>query len=141
MLYCGYPYPERRGPALAYEFKSGYLPVKNKVTRLIIAGGGAGNAIWRQIISDVLEREIAFNHYNNTALGTAYLAGYAVGLYSDFKDLREKWNPVRGWHTPRPREVTFYQQAFSFYRELNQSLDRLYTNHDINHAAQSLLKL
>lgn len=116
---------------IAYEFRSGYLAVKNKVTRIVIAGGGARNTLWRQIISDVLEREVAFNEYNNTSLGTAYLAGYAVGLYPDFQDLREKWNPVRGQHTPRPREVTFYQQAFSFYRELNQGLEHLYKNHDI----------
>src|SRR5438876_8618676 len=74
--------------------------------RLVALGGGSQSELWTQIVSDVtgltlecVERPIG------PALADAFLAGYGVGLFSDFAPLTESW--VRIGRTVRPDpEVT-----------------------------------
>ncbi|MGI9953066.1 FGGY family carbohydrate kinase [Moorellaceae bacterium AZ2] len=111
---------------IAYEFKQGYLRAASEVTRVVITGGGARNRLWRQILSDVLGREIDYPRHHNTALGTAYLAGYAIGIFGDFSELRKGWNPVAGRHTPDTEASRYYQRAFASYLRLNEAAHELY---------------
>jgi xylulokinase len=63
------------------EFQSEGLQIK----KLFVTGGGAKNLVWREILSQVLNREL---HYSDadSALGAAMLAAVGTGVYGDIKD-------------------------------------------------------
>ncbi|SMB92210.1 xylulokinase [Thermanaeromonas toyohensis ToBE] len=111
---------------IAYEFKCGYLKVKEEVRRIVVTGGGAYSSLWRQIISDVLDKEIYSPLHHNTALGAAYFTGYSLGLFTDFHKMREQWNPVKDHHKPQLQASVCYRKAFNVYLKLNRILQELY---------------
>jgi len=57
-----------------------------QITRLLLIGGGAKSAVWRQILADVLELPIYLPALTTeaTALGALVAGGVGVGLFSDF---------------------------------------------------------
>jgi glycerol kinase len=63
---------------------------------LRVDGGMTANAWFLQRLADVLgERVEVAQHAETTALGAAYLAGQAAGLYGSQADLHRDWAPAR----------------------------------------------
>jgi glycerol kinase len=59
-----------------------------RIAELRVDGGGATNDLLMQIQSDVLQRPVVRAAVSETtALGAAYLAGVAVGFWSDEREL------------------------------------------------------
>ena len=55
-----------------------------QITQVRASGGGARSALWRQILADVFDSEIALvNVTEGAAYGAALLAGVGVGVYQD----------------------------------------------------------
>ena len=57
-----------------------------QISRLLLIGGGAKSAIWRQILANVLELPIWMPELTTeaTALGALVAGGVGVGLFADF---------------------------------------------------------
>jgi glycerol kinase len=63
-----------------------------------VDGGMVVNELLMQFQADILNREVVRPVVQETtALGAAYVAGLAVGFYSDVEALRAKWKSDRIW--------------------------------------------
>ena len=62
------------------------------LTALKVDGGAAANDFLMEFQSDILNKEVVRpTCLETTALGAAYLAGLAVGYYSDTDEIRSNW--------------------------------------------------
>jgi xylulokinase len=85
---------------------------------MIIVGGGARNALWRQIFADVFDCAIVKTRIDQqaAALGAAALAFVGMGLWRDF-------SPIRALHAAEsrseasPRARAVYDAALAAYRQ------------------------
>jgi glycerol kinase len=69
-----------------------------ELTTLKVDGGATANDLLMQLQADVLGRPVARPTVSETtALGAAYAAGLAVGLWSDQEELRANWRLDRAW--------------------------------------------
>ncbi len=80
--------------------------VDEHLSQLKIDGGAAGNNLLMQFQADISAIEIVRPaNLETTALGAAYLAGIAAGLWS-IGELKEKWRIDRAFHgMMQPREI------------------------------------
>jgi xylulokinase len=56
----------------------------------VVIGGGARSALWRQIVADMLKIRLKKTKDSDSSLGSAMLAGVAVGMFSSFEDSVDK---------------------------------------------------
>lgn len=87
--------------------------------RLIAIGGGAQDALWLQICSDVagLPQDLP-RHTIGAAYGDAYIAGMAAGIFKDWRPLRESWVEIEGRIQPDPAAKAIYDEFYPIYRDL-----------------------
>lgn len=85
-----------------------------------IVGGGAKNAVWRQIIADIFEMPILETNISDEAgiVGIAVMAGMGIGLYHDIKAVHQFQKIVS---TTQPRE-----EFFPIYRKLQLLFESSY---------------
>ena len=87
--------------------------------RLIAIGGGAQDAQWLQICSDVTGLAQAVPQQTiGAAYGDAYIAGMAAGLFSDYSALRESWVKIERSIQPNRAAKATYDALYSIYRDL-----------------------
>ena len=87
--------------------------------RLIAIGGGAQDALWLQICSDVtgLPQDLPAETIG-AAYGDAYIAGLAAGIFHDWGPLRERWVRIARRVEPNPGAKALYDQLYPVYRDL-----------------------
>jgi len=87
--------------------------------RLIAIGGGAQDALWPQICSDVtgLPQDLP-RQTIGAAYGDAYIAGMAAGIFDDWKPLRERWLKIERRIQPDPAAKAIYDELYPIYRDL-----------------------
>ena len=90
--------------------------------RLIATGGGARSPLWRQIVSDIVGVAQEYVSLADAPLADAYLAGYGVGIFSDFGTLRQEWLEVTSVTQPRMDIHRQYQPFYRIYKDLHQAL-------------------
>ncbi|MDQ3227033.1 MAG: FGGY family carbohydrate kinase [Chloroflexota bacterium] len=85
--------------------------------RIVATGGGSRSALWTQIVSDVtgLPQEVIAP--SNAALGAAFLAGYARGIFRHIGDVRQ-WAQAEREVRPRDEVHSLYQRHYAVYRRL-----------------------
>ena len=88
-----------------------------------IIGGGAKGKLWRQILSDVLDTELTITKDNDSSLGSAMMAGVAMGM---FRDYAEKCTSVTAVVRPIPQNVEIYNRGFENYRQIQKALAEVY---------------
>jgi xylulokinase len=90
--------------------------------RLVAVGGGVNDELWLQICSDVthMPQEIP-ERTMGAAYGDAYLAGYAAGVFTDSKPLREQWVKIAHTIQPNPEAGSVYDELYPIYRRLYQN--------------------
>ena len=110
--------------AVAYEYAY-YLGIEKALlpdlefSQVRVIGGGAGSRLWNQIKSDVLG--IPYVHLNRDefgVLGSAIVAGYAVGVFSDLKATAEDFVKPTDRIEPRPEYHEFYAPFADFYSKI-----------------------
>jgi xylulokinase len=86
------------------------------------SGGGTRSGLWRQILADVLEAEIAtVGTEEGAAYGAALLAAVGAGWFSSVDDATGQ--VVKARPTERPSaDVDVYRAAHAAYRELYPAL-------------------
>lgn len=91
-------------------------------TQIRASGGGTASPLWRQILADVLEAEIATTGTSEgAAYGAALLAAVGVGWYPSVEAASEAFvtaTPVAG----PGREASVYGEAYAIYRDLYPAL-------------------
>jgi xylulokinase len=98
--------------------EAGVLP-----RRLLAAGGGTRSPLWTQIVSDVTGHSLeCVERPVGPALADAFLAGYGVGLFSDFAPLAEQWVHVSGTVRPNPAVSAIYDQYYRIFRRLYERI-------------------
>ena len=109
--------------AVAYGFRHHvdvFTELGHTPTRVRVSDGGAKSPIWTQIIADVLDTPIEIvGGQGGAAVGAAYVAGMAVGAFSDWRDI-ERFVTVTGTVKPQPADV--YERGYRAYRSLYPAL-------------------
>jgi len=87
--------------------------------RLVAIGGGAQDALWLQICSDVtgLPQDLP-QQTIGAAYGDAYIAGMAAGLFSDFDPLQKEWVQIARRIQLNPETKAIYDELYATYRDL-----------------------
>lgn len=86
------------------------------------SGGGLVSPLWRQILADVLEAEIAIpSTSEGAAYGAAVLAGVGVGWYATVEEACAAMVSARPMAEPGPDRST-YAAAYDLYRTLYPTL-------------------
>ena len=87
--------------------------------RLVAIGGGARQALWLQICSDVtgLTQDMPAQTIG-AAYGDAYIAGMAAGIFDDFSPLRQEWARVQRRIQPNMQNKALYDDLYAVYRAL-----------------------
>lgn len=86
--------------------------------RMVVAGGGGGSPVWRQILAEVLDLPLVTTvGSERTAVGAAFLAGFGVGLYDSVDEMRAKvsYGPTV---EPSPEASERYEQLYGVYSGL-----------------------
>ncbi|MFZ5822942.1 MAG: xylulokinase [Bacillota bacterium] len=120
--------------SVAYEYAL-YLAIERELapgtvfSEVRVVGGGARSPVWNQIKADVLG--IPYVQLNLTeagALSAAVVAGFGVGLFTDWKSaVRRFVHEVRRYE-PNPAATERYRHAVQFYRELLEGQGALWRN-------------
>nr|MDW8081817.1 FGGY-family carbohydrate kinase [Candidatus Calescibacterium sp.] len=116
---------------VAFSVLDCFQSLKLPVSELRFCGGGAKSDFWCQLIADVLNaRVIIPKNQELGALGAALLAGVGAGVYRDVYDAVERTFVVKNVFEPRERISQFYRERFAVYRELRESLKKLWVHND-----------
>lgn len=99
---------------------------------LRIIGGGARSATWRQIVADVLGKEITMPSNGDASFGAALLAGIGIGQFTDADDAVARCCRTTSAQQPSPEIHKRYSELFDIYRDVQRSLV------DINHRLHEL---
>lgn len=87
--------------------------------RIVAVGGGAGNRLWLQIVSDAAGvSQVVPARTIGAAYGDAFLAGMATGIISDLDALGRDWVHVADVIKPRASDHERYDAYYQIYRDL-----------------------
>lgn len=114
---------------VAYSMKDCLEEIQRKniqVNQFRIIGGGAKGKLWRQIVSDVLGQPLVCTQDNDSSLGSAMLAGVAVGMFRDYADSVAKCVKISSQCEPIMENVKVYEAGFRAYREIQKALSGAY---------------
>ena len=90
--------------------------------QIIATNGGSKSRFWCQIASDVLNAPVrSYPHHPGSALGVAFLAGKAVGVYKDWSEVTKFLTEFK-LYEPDPKAVAVYDRSYAMYRALYETL-------------------
>jgi len=93
---------------------------------VVATDGGVRSGLWRQIAADVLGMSItSFPEHPGSALGVAFVAGMAVGLFRDWAEI-EAFAGQALRNEPDPEAHARYREAYRLYRQLYETLKPLF---------------
>jgi xylulokinase len=112
--------------SFGYAVRRGYEPIIPEVRRIVATAGGAASAPWRQILADILAREIEYFPGASGALGVAFIAAYATGCVERFEDIRDHWLSGPVLTRPIPANAERYDALYRVYCCLDDGLDQAF---------------
>lgn len=87
--------------------------------RIVAVGGGAGNRLWLQIVSDAVGLEqIVPERTIGASYGDAFLAGVATGAVPDISAVGTEWVKVADVVKPDSLVTRQYDEYYAVYRSL-----------------------
>lgn len=90
-----------------------------RIEEMRIGGAAATNAVWNQIIADVVGKPvISMTEMHTEVIGAAMLAGVAVGAYSGYDEAISRVVRLADRFEPDERAHAAYDQLFPIYKEL-----------------------
>jgi len=93
------------------------------VTNVIVFGGGAKSALWREIIADVINRPLSWTPTVETAcLGASMLAGLASGVFATFAEGRSATLKILTQREPDPEKAGRYAGFFEEYQRIETKM-------------------
>lgn len=94
--------------------------------RATIIGGGAKGALWRQITADCLGMELAKTLSSDSSLGSAMLAGVAMGVFASCEDAVKACIKVESVTMPVQENTEKYSRLFEEYKAVHDALAPIY---------------
>ncbi len=91
-----------------------------------LIGGGAKGDLWRQITSDVLGISLNTTVSSDSSLGSAMLAGIAIGVFKDEEDAVNKCIKVNNVTVPDNENTKKYRELFEDYKKIHDALAPVY---------------
>lgn len=119
---------EAWGYSIRYGLESTY-PQGYSFRRLVATGGGAKSHFWRQIVSDILGVGQDYVPNSEGTIGAAYVAGLAIGIFKDFKELIESWVSVQETTIPDESQRCAYERGYQAFRMLHEDLQEIFFKH------------
>jgi xylulokinase len=90
-----------------------------KIEQIRLTGGGARSEMWRQLLADVFDAEVAVTgSTEGPAYGAAMLAARGGGLFDSIEQVADAWVKVTERREPSPDAARFYREAHAIYRGL-----------------------
>lgn len=94
------------------------LPLMNKTTSLRLAGGGSEHPAWRQMLADVLNRELRSVDTSAASVrGAALLGGIVGGIWADAQETASIAPRTSLVATPKEQCVAVYNKVYARYLE------------------------
>ena len=90
-------------------------------------GGGTKGKLWRQMIADALGIALKTTESSDSSLGSAMLAGIAVGVFKDAKEAARKCVKENDITYPNPENTEKYRKAFEVYKRIHDALAPIYS--------------
>ena len=91
-----------------------------------IIGGGAKGELWRQITADCLGMELVKTVSSDSSLGSAMLAGVAVGVFESYQDAVKICIKEECLTTPIKENTKEYEKLFQEYVSIHDALEPIY---------------
>ncbi len=92
----------------------------------VIIGGGAKSPLWRSMTADILGITLYTTENSDSSLGSAMLAGIAVGAFANEQEAVSKC-VVKGNKTqPNPQNTAKYRELFKKYKAIHDVLAPIY---------------
>lgn len=104
------------------------IPVGKKGT---VIGGGAKGELWRQITADCLNMELTLTESSDSSLGSAMLAGVAVGVFASPEDAVKKCFKPIGVTKPNVENNAKYEKLFEEYVAIHDALAPIYDKREL----------
>ena len=93
------------------------LPGADNIAALRLAGGGSVHPAWRQMLADILGRElVTVDTSDASARGAALLAGIATGVWTDASATASVAPPVHLAAAPSTRQATYDELYATFLK-------------------------
>jgi xylulokinase len=93
------------------------------VEDVMLFGGGAKSAVWRDIIGDVINRPVSWTSSAETAsLGAAMLAGVGCGTFTSLSEAHEAMTRAPERRYPHAPTAAQYAETYERYRQLERIL-------------------
>ena len=89
-------------------------------------GGGTKGRLWRQLTADVLGITLRLNESSDSSLGSAMLAGIAVGIFNSPKDAVKHCVNVKDITYPNLKNTEEYEKFFIEYKKVHDALAPIY---------------
>lgn len=89
-------------------------------------GGGTKGKLWRQMIADTLGIALKTTESSDSSLGSAMLAGIAVGIFKDAADAVKKCVKEKDITYPNPENTAKYRKVFEDYKKIHDALAPIY---------------
>lgn len=89
-------------------------------------GGGTKGELWRQMISDALGITLKTTKSSDSSLGSAMLAGVAVGVFNNANDAVEKCVKPLEITYPNAENTQKYAEIFKTYKKIHDVLAPIY---------------
>ena len=97
-----------------------------KPTEIRITGGGEKSQVWNQMKADTLGIPVVqIQRKEGAPLGSALLAGFGVGLFSDLDQAAKQWIEMGETTTPKAERVSFYQERITRYADFMDAINRV----------------
>ena len=94
-----------------------------ELSEIRLAGGGTRSALWRQILADVIGRElVTVNTSEGAAFGAALLAGVGAGVWPDVDAACGATIRITGRTEPQPDISRRYDDVYDIYGSLYPTL-------------------
>ena len=106
-----------------------------QINDVVLVGGGAKSALWRQIQADVFGRAVGTVDVKDAApFGAALLAGMGAGIFTCCAEAVKTTVKRSGETAPIPANVELYERSYSIYRDLYPSNKEHF--HRLSHLSQ-----
>jgi xylulokinase len=98
-----------------------------KINEMVVIGGGAKGAVWRQIMADVYNATIKVPALleEATSMGAAVTGGVGVGVFKDFSVI-DRFIDIQKVHQPDPDDVEVYRKIKPLFDECYESLENVF---------------
>ena len=86
--------------------------------RIVAVDAGASSNLFRQIVTDIMNTPQDYMaKMSGAPVANAFLAGLGVGIFNDFKDIKE-WVSYDQANEPDASAQALYRQLYQVYRNL-----------------------